>query len=535
MFLDKLLNDKKSKLERGTKQTIKHDKWDLGDWNKVIKEMKDLSVADDKLTDFTPTGHEAMTDTFFSLYKAVPHLEDVNAVRPSHMVNHFVMSEAMDLPDYVELRAYSALDLVSSAMACVAMEPELEILFDKLKDEQDKAQQLEQMMQAMEQLEQDNQTVEEMIEQALGENDQDKAEDYQKQAAKIAEAMEQLRQQMQQASDVLQQSLQGKSGEIAQGMKSAMNDAKEQAENMDSLSNTWGLDPGSIKKMSADKRIELAKRINNEKFRKLAQVIGPMQRLAMSEQTKKLEFARDEIYDLELGANLEHVLPEEMLFLGEEGVEMIFFKNFYEENLIQFKLQGVDKIAKGGIIFCEDGSGSMHGTREIWAKAVGLALLQIARSQNRDFMGIHFCGPGVYKIWNFDRETRKVTAVQYNGKKEEFDELDGVLDYAETFMGGGTDFVTPLSQAIDKLDSEYRANGKIKGDIVFCTDGECGVPPVFLEKLAEEKERLGFRIFGIAIDCNPEAEPLKTICDGRVWTVKDLISGKDIGNIFRDV
>lgn len=534
MFLDKILNNKKQD-DRGTKQAIQHDKWDLGDWNKIVQEMKELSVADDKLAEFTATGHEAMTDTFFSLYKALPHLEDANKIRPSHIVNRHVMGEAMELPDYVELRSYSSLDLVASAMACVAMEPELEILFDKLKEEQEKAQQLDQMLQQMEQMQGEGQSIDEMIEQALADGDEEQAANYQEQAAQIAEALETLRQQMEQGKQQLQEQLESKSGEITQAMSVAMGQAKDQAETIDSLSNSWGLDPGSIKKMPADKRIELAKRINNEKFKKLAQVIGPMQRLAMSEQTKKLEYARDEIYDLELGSDLQHVLPEEMLFLGEDDIELIFFKKFYEDTLMQFKLQGTDKIAKGGIIYCEDGSGSMHGTREIWAKAVGLALLQIARSQNRDFMGIHFCGPGVYKIWEFNSATKKVSSRDYRGYNLEFNELDGILDYAETSMGGGTDFVTPLSQAIDKLDQEYRKSGKIKGDIVFATDGECGVPGIFLDKLAEEKERLGFRIFGIAIDCSPNAEPLKTICDGRVWSVKDIISGKDISTIFRDL
>jgi len=536
MFLDKFFKDDPRRQPRkSTKLVIKHDEWDMGDLNRIMDEMKELSNADDRLTDFTPTGHEAMVDTFFSLYKALPKMEDSNNVRASHMVNYRVMQEAQALSEHQKLRTYSSTDIVASGLAAVSMEPELEILFDKLKDEQEQASKIGQMLDQLEGMQEDQESAEEMLAKALEDENEKQAENWQNQIGKIEAGIEQLQQQIEDATGKLQEDLNAKGPQIGQGMKAAMDKAIDQAENIDSLSNSWGLEPGTIKRMNADKRIELARRINNEKFKKIAELIGPMQRLAMSEQSKKLEFAKDEIYDLELGDDIEHVLPEELLMMTDEDFEMLFYKNFFEQNLMQFKLQGTEKIAKGGIIFCEDGSGSMSGSREVWAKAVGLALLQIARSQNREFYGIHFCGPNVYKTFDFDYKSRKVETFDYRGHKDQFDELDGVLDYAETFFSGGTDFVTPLNLALTKLGEQFDKGGKIKGDIVFCTDGMCGVPPAFLEKLAEEKERLGVRIFGIILDGSEGSEPLATICDNRVFTIKDLISGRDIRHVFRDV
>lgn len=535
-FLDDLLNNKKNKPEDGAKLTINHDKWDFSDWGKIITDMKELSNADDRLTDFTPTGHEAMTDVFFSLYKAMPKLRDQKDIRPSYLVNHRVMSETHELKEYEELRTYSTLDLVASGMAAVAIEPELEVIFDRLKDEVERSKQLEQMLQQLEGMGEEQQTLEQMLEEALEEGDSEGAQNFQDQIGLISESMENLRQQLEQGTQELNEALDGKSNTIAQGMKNAVDKAKEQAENVDSLSTSWGLDPGTIKKMSAEKRVELAKRINNEKFRKMADLIGPMQRLAMAEQHRKLEFAKDEIYDLELGSDIPHVLPEELLFFVTDETEMLFFKKFYEDNLMQFKLRGTEKIAKGNIIWCEDGSGSMSGAPEIWAKAVGLALLQIARHQNREFYGIHFCSTNIWKSWDFDHKAHKVEANDHRKNNQHFDELEGILDFAETFMGGGTDFVTPLALALTRLEKEFAATGKLSGDIVFCTDGMCGVPPAFLDRLAEAKERLGFRIFGILLGGGSvDSEPLKTICDGRVFTPKDMLNGKEISTIFRDV
>lgn len=534
MFLDKLFGKKRNNKDAGSKLTIKHDEWDFSDWSKIVNEMRALSTADDRLSDFTPTGHEAMTDTFFSLYKAMPKLEDEREIRPSYMVNHFVMGKAMELKEYAELRTYSTLDLVASGMACVAMEPELEVLFDKLKDEQEMAQKMEEMLQQMEGLGEEGESVEQMLQNALAEGDDEAAQNFQDQKAKIQAAMEALEKQLQKNASQLKDALNAQEDQISQMLSQAMDKAKDEAENVDSLSTSWGLDPGTIKKMSAEKRIELAKRINNEKFRKIAELIGPMQRLAFAEQSRKLEIAREEVYDLELGSDIQHVLPEELLYLTDDEIDMLFFEKFYNDNLIQFKLRGTEKVAKGNIIFCEDGSGSMSGANEQWAKAVGLALLQIAKSQNRGFLGIHFCGPGVWKEFDFE-DRLVVRTLDHAGRKAEFDELGGVLDYAETFMAGGTCFMTPLSRAIDKLTKQFDNEGKIKGDIVFCTDGQAGVPDEFLKKLAEERDRTGFRIFGIVLGGEPQSEPINTICDGRVFTVKDLISGKDISNIFRDV
>lgn len=536
MFLDKLLGKDKDKPNVGVRNVIQHDDWDSDYWNRTLGEMKALSNADDKLADFVETGHEAMTDAYFSLYKAVPALEDQKNVRPSFLVNHTVIDEAMKLKEYDMLRTHSKLDLVASGMACITMEPELEVIFDKLRDEQEMANKLEKMAGQMGDLEGEGQSVDEMIEAALAEGDKEAAQNYQEQAARIEEQMEQLRNQMQESKQALEEALNGKRPEISSSMADTLRKAQSQADNVDSLSSAWGLDPGTIKKMSADKRIALAKRIDNEKFRKIAQIIGPMRRLAMSEQSKKLDFAKDEIFDLELGSNIEQVLPEELLFLTDEEIDMLFYEKFYNDNLMQFKLRGTEKVAKGGIIFIEDGSSSMSGSRETWAKAVGLALLQIARSQKREFFSIHFGGPGVWKETNFNGPNRAIFTEDYAGNKQEFtEELDGILDFAETFFSSGTDFVTPLSRAMDRIGKDFDNEGKIKADIVFCTDGQAGVPQTFLDMLAAEKERTGCRIFGIVIGNEPESEPMWTICDGRVFEIKDLINGKDISDIFRDV
>lgn len=547
-FLNEFLGKDKYKVNKKipeSKNVIKNDKWDREDYDAILQEMKGLSIAEDRLTDVVDTGASAMADTFYSLVKAKPTLKNTDDVRPSYIVNHAVMGEAMELKEYDELRIHSTGDIVASGLSCIAMEPELEILFDKLQEEQKMAKELEQMMMAAQGMSDDIEDAEAMAAAAMAAGDEGEAKNYQEQAEKIKEQMDQLREQMKEQAERLDDKIHDKIPQIKEAAKSAMKQAKEKAEELDSLSSTWGLEPGTLSKLPAQRRIELAQKFNNDKFKRIAQLLGPMQRMAIAEQKKKVNYARDEIYDVELGNNLPNVLPTELMLLGDDVMEIDFYRKYFEEGLLQYKLRGTEKIARGGIYWCEDGSGSMSGDPEVWAKAVGLSLYQIAKMQKRDFYGIHFGSLGEYMTFDFDTKGGTGVDIELYGKPYRvsadsvghYETLDGVITFAETFFGGGTDFVTPLSAALDKLREEFDRDGSVRGDIVFCTDGICGVPDEWLKEFKNEQQRLGFRVWGILLGWAPskDTEPLNTICDGRIFVLSDLLDGKGVSKIFRDV
>lgn len=528
-----------------SKHTVKNDKWDQEDYDSILKEMKELSIAEDRLSDVVDTGSSAMGDEFFSLVKAYPQLKDPREVRPNYLINHTVMGEAMDLKEYEELRIHSTNDVVSSGLACIAMEPELEVLFDKVKEEQKLADHMQQMAMDMQGMAGELSDAEQMESDARAAGESASAEDYQEQAEKIKDQMDKLRKQMEELADQLDDQLNGKIPELKEASREALKKAREKSEELDSLSSTWGLDPGALSKMPAKRRIELASKFNNDKFKRIALLLGPMQRMAIAEQMRKVNYARDEIYDLEMGNDLSNVLPTEMLFMDDDIMDVDFFRRYIEGSLLQYKLRGTEKVAKGGIYWCEDGSGSMGGDPEVWAKAVGLSLYQIAKMQKRMFYGIHFGGPGMYQTFDFHTDQGAGVDIElcgqtYHGDNNpngHYENLDGVIKFAETFFGGGTDFVTPLSVALDKLREEHEMYGAVKGDIVFCTDGICGVPQEWLDEFKEEQERLGFRVWGVLLGWNPakDNEPLKTICDGKIFVLDDLLSGDGMRNVFRDV
>lgn len=202
--------------------------------------------------------------------------------------------------------------------------------------------------------------------------------------------------------------------------------------------------------------------------------------------------------------------------------------------MLQYKLKGQDKVAKGGIYVVEDGSGSMWGDREVWAKAVSLALMHIARAQGRKFMGIHFSSPGEMKSFDFDTKTGEADTI-YGKKKEHLDPLEAVLQWAEIFFGGGTELMGPMSLTLDQLEKEFAEEGAVKGDIVVITDGEVGVSSDWMEKFKERQEALGFKVWAFAILTPRNTEPLFTLADGKVTTITDLFSGNEVTETFREL
>ena len=208
----------------------------------------------------------------------------------------------------------------------------------------------------------------------------------------------------------------------------------------------------------------------------------------MALRKKVFERSSEELLEVEQGDALHRLLPHELLSLHHPILRKDFYRRFLDQELIQYSLRGVEEKGKGPMIVCLDGSSSMSGDKEIWSKAVTLTLLEIARKQRRLFRSICFSSA----------ET-PLQVLDMNPRDRYEVETKTVMDLAEYFPGGGTDFQKPLDAALDCLrESRFK-----KGDIIFITDGECQVDPEWAENFREEKEKLGFSLFSILIDMGP--------------------------------
>ena len=287
-------------------------------------------------------------------------------------------------------------------------------------------------------------------------------------------------------------------------------DAAEEAE-------TWGNTIGTGERTPPGQKLELGRRLaGNEKLKKLARMVGRMKFHALALRKRVFERSNEELLEVEQGDALHRLLPHELLSLHHPILRKDFYRRFLDQELIQYSLRGVEEKGKGPMIVCLDGSSSMSGDKEIWSKAVSLTLLEIARKQRRLFRSICFSSADT-----------PLQVLDMNPRDRYEVETKTIMDLAEYFPGGGTDFQKPLDAALDCLkQSRFK-----KGDIIFITDGECQVEPEWAERFRREKDKLGFSLFSILIDMGPASlGTLKEFSD-RISTIKQL-TGDEAKEIF---
>lgn len=578
-------------------QCVDTDKWDREDLRRAVHDVSEFDVARDELQKFTPTGKQAENDTFWSLLKAQPRLLPHTEIKPELLVNLSVAEAMRELSEYQQARRFAVGDDVQAALMAAQLEPDLEILFDKKERSKAQAQELadalNELAQATADVDQTKVDLDEMFErwtgqkppksedeeegdgdgegegdegEGEGEGDADGAgkpgskpgksgtspagqgspdpddapgdltdkqkEAYNEAAKAVREAQERqeaAQQKVQDTLDKLNDMTEREASDVRAILQEAFTKVADEAQGMRNSAFAWGTSQGELRRMPADERMELARKLNSDRMRKIADKFGAMHNMMLSEQVKKTRDAREEIRDIELGDDLGRILPSEMLLLDDEDGQWEFMRRFTENQLLQFEMDGDEHLARGAIIFCEDGSGSMGGERELWAKAIMLCLLHHARDQNRQMHVIHFGGPGEFKTVSFE------TPAAYT--------VPAILDAAEPWWGGGTDFATPMKEALRILQEEHAKTGKVTADIVFCTDDECWVDDEFMEYYLSEMVRMKARTWGISVSGYDlrEGALSKMTSDaenptGKCCTVTDFSStSDDIRFVFRGI
>ena len=133
---------------------------------------------------------------------------------------------------------------------------------------------------------------------------------------------------------------------------------------------------------------------------------------------------------------------------------------------------------KGPVIVLLDNSGSMKGEREIWSKAVTLAMAHVAKHQNRSFAIFHF--------------NKKIARKDYflDGK---FD-TKRLVESLAYFANGGTDF-----KCFAEAFKEIRENPSFhKADVIVLTDDAYRSDDL-KDTLKKDKEDTGSNLYSIFI------------------------------------
>lgn len=300
---------------------------------------------------------------------------------------------------------------------------------------------------------------------------------------------------------IVQENLQKHGGELTLLVKQASEAAAQTAIDVQLTLMSWGTGPDNSDPKSIAADTELVHRVQqNDTLMKVARYLGRLKELMEGKRKNGYAYGRGEKYTLELGADLSRALASEFVLLALPETTPLFLRKLQKKGLKQYQRREAIRKGSGDIICMLDESDSAEEAAP-WCKAVALALLDIAMRDQRRFAMIHFSGKGHFKTDLFI--------------PRQYDQED-VLRAAELFLSGGTNYETPLQEALRLMEE----SGFENADMVFITDGACELPSKFRERLSQEQAKRGFHITGVLLDQDSGAFEfsLAAFCDEIIRT-----------------
>ena len=442
---------------------------------KVIEEGEDLINA---------RFGQLTSDVFGSLFQIRPDF--VGGELPQHLErNKILLEEMMESQEYKEFRTHSRLDTFSSAVGTISM---TENILEHIRNNP-----------------QDKEAFEQSPEGSPGEDqgDDDQQEGEGQEEGEDKEGGKQ--------GSSAQQSKEQKEAEerrratVRKVVRKALKQAKEDVEQIKAAFGGYGLEDADLQHGGAElqERMKLAERIKgNPHLLEIAQLAGKLSRITLQKRQTQYTEVSEEIYDLELGNDIEHLTASELANLSIEELEDDFYRRFAEGSLQQYKLRGREKLGKGPVVVAIDSSGSMGGHRDVWSKAVVLAILRIAEKENR-----------VVHYLNFNTSIQDEVTLRPGTPK------DKIMDLIARGVSGGTNFQIPLQHAVNAINDDTTTDGQgglAKADVVFITDGECHVDEHWSDEFKRLREEREVNVVTVLVGHSGQQDTIDRISDNTV-------------------
>ena len=506
--------------------SLEHYDIDIDIYQDIADQSPVLQAVLEEGQELLPTFEYLMQDIFLSLYKyRAVVLPEVN-MHISTRMNREIIRRLINTPEYISLRQNCRLDQFNAALGTeIVARDALELLkkaMEKIKD-------FEKQKQAMDDLLKKEQEIDDLLEEMENIDDllqQAKRAGNTAQAAQLAQEYAGKEMSVQQAQalankiaqecDDLIDGSDDIAKEVSQVMGATLTAAGHEVAEVSKLCAAWGLGEGEKCQVAFQNKKDAVERIRRSKHLSgLTDIIGRFKESAITEQKKKAKHGAVEIKSVTTGNKIQDALPSDRMNLCNEVTKRDFYRRYSEHGLLQYSKEANKQKNKGPIIVCVDTSGSMSGDREVWSKALTVGVLEIAQMQKRDFACILYSGHADEPII-----IRK-------------DEIapEKIINCAEIFHGGGTDFQSPLEKAMKLInDSTFK-----DADILFITDGDCSVSSDFLRKYKAVKEEKEFKTLGVLVDMGHghcSTGTLEEFCDNITFVsnVADLSSSDSAAN-----
>ncbi len=273
---------------------------------------------------------------------------------------------------------------------------------------------------------------------------------------------------------------------------------------------SWGDGEGTIGCIPFDNKV--LKRVKQDsRLLEISKFLGKYKEMLIDKRKNGFTYGEGEKYDLTTGHDINACLSADMALLSTPQTQPLFIHKFMNSSLTQYRKREAVTRAKGDIIACIDGSGSMSDTIA-WAMALALALQEIAAEEDRKFALIQFGSKEQLRLNEF------IPGVYTQAE---------LMDAASHFFNGGTNFERPLDEAMKMIEQGYQ-----DAEIVFITDGKCKISEDFAKGFTEFRESHKLTVTGILLDDSDSncGDSIKPFCN-RIYRT----STTDVNDIAEDL
>lgn len=475
------------------------DGFDRRTYTDLHNQSDKLQSLEEEGSKSLPTFPHLMADTWASLYKNQPRLLPSEEIKKELHPNRTIMEKVFQSPEFTSFREYTKLDELASALGTVQMGNQLQKFVDENipQDLKEQLQHQQDQQQAAEKAREKAEALEELLKmlQESGANNpseevKNKIEKIKKQvtaakksATKAEKQANQTADEVSQAMDHAMQSSQAQKA-LAMAMAQSQQGLKEDTQALETILGglDYGTQPGQPLPINPVEAIKLAEYIRNRpKFKKIADLSGRMKKIAAKKQKTKTKDTMERT-DISLGNDPNRLLPQEVALMSKPETKMDFLRRFAEGKLLEYSPRAKDTLGRGPIVVCRDTSGSMLDyDRDEQANAVALALLSLAKKQKRAYALVNFASKDQVRTWEYP-DPRKIMPNE-------------IIEMAEFFWDGGTDFMAPLDAAVEVI----RKSKFNKADIVFITDGSGKMLDDWLKKFNQFKKEKKFSVISIYV------------------------------------
>ena len=431
---------------------IVRDRWDDDDFDYALTTLEPLREMEARIAEENDAGW-LVADVHAALLKARPQLALPGT--PATRLDLLIMHEVLESREVKSLRQYTVGDRFAAGLATIAMADQLHALLSGRYAEEDLA--------------------ELGLEEWVGA---------------------------------------GVAAKVAMAVRSAATAGQAAIQGYVAAVESWGLTRASVAAMDPLERMEFADRLNTPRLRDIAERYG---RIKAGLATADIRAKRgvDDVHGLDRSSDLSRLSEQERTHLALGLAESSFADRWARSQLETVRRES-PAAERGGIVFVADASGTMDGARDGWARALGLALLDVATEEERPFRAIVF-----------STEAHEFTFSSPPTIEER-------VAFAELTLGGGTDFEVPLSRALEFLEEEYRDTGSVSADVVFASDGLCQVSGEFMQWWSDSRRVLGFRCHGVAIASDPAQLHRVGLFDETIRADR-LTDGEDVLTLFEKI